>query len=232
MTEAKSTSLNKLGKAIAWALPLCVAAYMAFRVIDEQGAFDTTFWTRENPLQGAIQVHEVRDGVLKLVDGRSFRPAGVWRGAWMTTEQFDSVLSVMAAQGVVIDRDVGDGSAFMTVEPKFYNWCGTRGCGGRNRHERWAGGYFVCPMSYLLIQACYADPDVQQAGLSATDQWRLQGTNRICERRGGPNNWSQTNKAFRYDVFVRDFANLDETIEREWKPRPVDAVGRDAERAN
>lgn len=127
------------------------------------------YWTRKDPLQGVAVI--VRDGHVALPDGRTFAPAGVTRASGVSESEYQQALAAACAQGVVVVRDVGDGSAFLRVEPKFYNWCGTRNRDG----SRWAGSYIQMPLSEFLIQSGYAAPDVAREGLKPRERWRLEG---------------------------------------------------------
>jgi hypothetical protein len=130
---------------------------------------DRDHWTRKNPLQGVTVI--VRDGHVELPDGRSLVPAGVLRASGVSEMEYEQALKAACAQGVVVVRDVGDGSAFLRVEPKFYNWCGTRNRDG----SRWAGSYIQMPLSEFLIQSGYATPNVAREGLTPRERWRLEG---------------------------------------------------------
>lgn len=92
----------------------------------------------------------VADGAVHLADGRAFCPAGVRRLDKVTPEEFDDALRVLTAQGVVVERDLGDGTALMVVEPKFAQSCGTY-ASRQTGLERWRGDYIQCPLSEALI---------------------------------------------------------------------------------
>lgn len=60
----------------------------------------------------------------------------------------DRVLSTLCRQGVEIVRDLGDGLAIMSVEPKFHNSCGT------SRRHGFAGAYFQGLLSEYGVCRC------------------------------------------------------------------------------
>ncbi len=197
-----------------------LAALTTFVVLSANGVFDYDIWYRENPLRGPITVTSVRDGTMTLADGRSFRPAGVRRADGVETEVFDNGLRVMCAQGVVVLRDLGDGTAFLIAEPKFYNWCGTRNHLGIP-WARWGGSYFQVPLSELLVQAAYAKPDLNQTSLNAHERWRLEGLEHLEAMVSESRTRSSAKlDAFRYDGRERYLSDLDSTIDLMWKPPP------------
>ncbi len=107
-------------------------------------------WRRPNPLHAPIARIYVADGAVHLADGRALCPAGVRRHDNISPEEFDDALRVLTAQGVVVERDLGDGTALMIVEPKFAETCGT--CASRRSGlERWRGDYIQCPLSEALV---------------------------------------------------------------------------------
>ena len=183
------------------------------------GFFDYDVWKQENPLASPIAVTSVRDGAITLADGRVFRPAGVSRSDGVTAEDYDKAVRVIVAQGVVLVRDLGDGSAFLLAEPKFYNWCGTRNADGIP-WKRWAGSYFQCPVSELLIQTAYAIPALDQAGLTARERWRLEGVEHIGGIDVSPTRISDGLGAFRYGGNESYLSDYDATLELMWKPPP------------
>ncbi|MEZ6241477.1 MAG: hypothetical protein R3B57_00385 [Phycisphaerales bacterium] len=132
-------------------------------------------WKRETPLIDPLRVVSVSDGVLQLEDGRKLRPAGIEPAEAVTQEEFDRFLKIATAQGVVVDRVVSDDRALLTVEPRFWNWCGTS-----QRDLHWAGSYIRAPLSELAILCAYAIPDLELAGLTGRDVWRLQGCFDLC----------------------------------------------------
>lgn len=105
-------------------------------------------WQRPAPLIDAVSAFSVENGMVTLADGRSLRPAGVEPS--VSGEQFDDALGIATAQGVVVTKDLGDGSAILMVEPKFYNWCGT---------GRMAGRYLPVDLSAVLVERGYAKLD-------------------------------------------------------------------------
>ncbi len=118
-------------------------------------------WYRSAPLANAIQVVDIKDGIVMLVDGRAFQPAGTQ--PIVSAGLYDEALRIATAQGVVVEEEFGEGLARLTVEPRFYNWCGTGRLGGR---------YLVLGLSELLVARGFADPVVPPAcvnqDLSAT----------------------------------------------------------------
>ncbi len=155
-----------------WVLA-AVVLIAAVLVVPRALRIDT--WTRPHPLEGAIGVASVADGVIVLVDGRKFRPAGVLTHPDIDPAAYDEALRIACAQGVTLLRDLGDGRAFLQAEPKFYNWCGTRTGYGLNPFGRWAGGYFQAPLSEFLIFAGYAVPVSIDPALSEFEKWRIEG---------------------------------------------------------
>lgn len=182
------------------------------------GVFDFDVWERDAPLLNPIAVTRVHNGTLMLADGRTLRPAGVRRIDGVSIEDYDRALRVMTAQGVVVLRDLGDGSAFLLSEPKFYNWSGTRGYKG-NAWARWGGSYLRCPLSELLIQSAYAESDLDQAGLTARERWRLEGVRQIGVDKS-PTRISEGLAALRYDGNERFLRDYDAVLEMLWTPPP------------
>jgi hypothetical protein len=183
------------------------------------GFFVSEVWTREQPLTNAVSVASVHDGVIQLSDGRRLRPAGVQRHTGVSAEEFDQALCVMTAQGLVVNRDLGDGRAFMTVEPKFYNWCGTRGYKGRP-WAHWAGGYVACPLSELLIQSAHATPDLHEDGLTSHELWRLEGVLHVEWIADVPTKVSHDLVALRYDGTPLFWRTFESELEVLWRPPP------------
>lgn len=196
-----------------------VALLVLFTVLSRAGVFDYDVWKREHPLVAAIAVTSVRDGTIALADGRAFRPAGVRRHDGVSLEEFDKALSAVVAQGVVVVREVGDGSAFLVAEPKFYNWCGTRNMDGVP-WKRWAGSYLQCPVSELLIQMGYATADLEQVGLTARERWRLEGVEHIGGIAESPTRISDHLGAIRYGGSETHFSDYDSTLALVWRPPP------------
>lgn len=221
-------TLNAIARVVGrrWKVWLCGAlliGVVAFAVLPAfaPSLFGRDFWTRDQPLINPIGAVGVRDGVITLADGRAFRPAGVRPKRGVASAEFDLALATMVAQGVVVERDLGDGRAILIGEPKFYNWCGTRGCGAKNRWDRWAGGSYQLPLSPLLILMDYADPAPDEPGLPAVERWRLEGVGTM--QFDETLRISPTSNAFRFDARVRDLAYLDDLLESSWKTRPVSA---------
>ena len=197
-----------------------IAAAIGFLALANSGLLRIEVWERDTPLTAPITVTAVRDGALTLADGRALRPAGITRADTVSAEDFDRALRVITAQGVTITRDLGDGRAFLGAEPRFYNWCGTRGDNG-NPWARCAGWYIQCPISELLIQSAYADPALDQPGLTPHERWRLEGVehfNPIAER---PTTISEELVALEVDGYERLFSVYDELLEAMWKPPPA-----------
>lgn len=191
---------------------LVIASVACFMLMDN-GAFSVPVWKRENPLAHPIAVLSVRDGVLTLADGRAFRPAGVGRRSTVSAKEFDEALRVMAAQGVEVIRDRGDGTAFLLGEPKFDNWCG-------NSQARWAGTFYQAPLSELLVYAEYAYQDIRQPNLTPRERWRLEGVRRVVGMADQPAYIWLDQQALRYDGMATYFETYDETLELVWKPAP------------
>lgn len=202
-----------------YGLPLIGLVAFVFLPVIGPELFGRDFWTRDEPLVNPIAVVGVRDGVVMLADGRRVRPAGVRPKKRVTLARFDLALSTMVAQGIVVERDLGDGRSLLIGEPKFYNWCGTRGCGAKNQWDRWAGGSYQLPLSPLLILMGYAEPAIDEPGLTAVERWRLEGI--ATMQFDDAVRISPTSNAFRFDVRVRDLADLDGLLESCWKPRPA-----------
>ncbi|MFN8728491.1 MAG: hypothetical protein ACK55O_09465 [Phycisphaerales bacterium] len=198
---------------------MVVAAFVAFSVLSISGVFDYDVWKREKPLASPIAVTSVRDGAITLSDGRVFRPAGVQRPEGVAAEDYDNAVRVIVAQGVIVVRDLGDGSAFLLAEPKFYNWCGTRNADGIP-WKRWAGSYLQCPVSELLVQTAYAIPALDQDQLTARERWRLEGVEHIAGIAESPTRISNDLGAFRYGGGESYLSDYDETLELMWKLAP------------
>lgn len=196
-----------------------VAASLAFNVLTRAGIFDYDVWTRQNPLVAPLTATTVRDGAITLTDGRVFRPAGVRCAAGVGADEYDNAVRVIVAQGVVVVRDLGDGTAFLLAEPKFYNWCGTRGSSGLPQ-QRWAGSYLQCPVSELLVQTGYAVPALNQEGLTARERWRLEGVEHLGDIPESPTRISDELGAFRYGGGESYFRNYEANLELFWKPAP------------
>jgi hypothetical protein len=201
------------------ALVALVAAVAGFVVLAEIGAFNTEVWVRESPLIGAIKVTGVQDGVISLADGRALTPAGVVPCNGVSVEQYDEALRVMVAQGVVVMRDLGDGRAFLLVEPKFYNWCGTRGYEG-NPWAHWAGIYLPAPLCELLVQTGYAQYDPDEPGLTARERWRLEGVPQLGGVANSPVRISSRLVALQYDSQAHLWSDYEAFLEAVWKPAP------------
>ncbi|HLP84108.1 MAG TPA: hypothetical protein VK157_07135 [Phycisphaerales bacterium] len=187
-------------------------------------------WKRESPLANPIPVTTVRDGTLTLADGRTLRPAGITRRANITPAQFDEALRIMTAQGFTITRDLGDGTALLHCEPRFYNTCGTSQQ-GRFFRPGWAGSYLPCPLSELLIIAAYADPTPADSqadqptsratSLTPHERWRLQATASQRSELDEPARLIPTQTALRYGTqSLVSEPEYDAIMEAIWQPPP------------
>lgn len=195
-------------------------------------------WKRELPLAHAIAVTNVHDGTLTLADGRTLRPAGITRRANTTAAQFDQALRIMTAQGITITRELGDGTALLHCEPRFFNTCGTSKQ-GRFFRPGWAGSYLPCPLSELLIIAAYADPmpesppespnDTESTSpaapltptLTPHERWRLQAATHIRGPRTTPDRIFEKETALQFSpeahLYDREYNTLSEVV---WQPPP------------
>ena len=204
---------------LGYGLLVLVIAVVAFFVLAERGAFDVEVWERNSPLVDAFSVSSVREGVITLTDGRPFRPAGVSRREGVSADDYDHALRVIVAQGVTVTRDLGDARAFLLAEPRFYNWCGTRGYKG-NPWARWAGSYLQCPVSELLIQTAYARAQIAEPGLTPRERWRLEGIGQSPRIDDSPVHLSDDLNALIYDADLSLFADFETKLEMLWKPPP------------
>ncbi len=191
-------------------------------------------WKRESPLAHAIAVTNVSNGTITLADGRTLRPAGITRRANITAAQFDEALRIMTAQGITITRDLGDGTALLHCEPRFYNTCGTSQQ-GRFFRPGWAGSYLPCPLSELLIIAAYADPTPESPNdtestspaaplttpLTPHERWRLQAATHIRGTRTTPDRIFATETALQLNpeahLYDHEYDTLSEVV---WQPPP------------
>lgn len=171
-------------------------------------------WKREHPLHNPIGVVSVTNGRLLLNDGRTIAPAGVVRIADIEPAVFDAVLRVAARQGVEIVTDLGDGCAFLLVEPKYFNWCG-------NSNERWPGSYLRAPLSELLIWAGVAEPRLDQPGLAAVQKWQLEGAVELCHE-SEPLMFDEPQESFRFRADALNLQDYENHLETTWKPRPIE----------
>ncbi len=169
-------------------------------------------WKCENPLANPVAVSAVNGGSITLVDGRSFRPAGVRLVDSVDPSQLDEFLRISTAQGVVLLRDLGDGTAFVQCEPRFYNWCGTS--------RTLAGSYFQMRLSELLVWSHYASADIDQPRLSTIERWRLEGVEHLFGGPGEPTRFVKESSAIRYSSGERLISNCDETLGVLWKAAP------------
>jgi len=174
-------------------------------------AFPEGAWTREHPLVDAISIVDIREGAITLADGRTFRLAGIAPAPGVSADAFADALRTITAQGVTVLRDLGDGRAFLLAEPKFYNWCGT---------GRWPGMYLQCPVSELLIQSGYAEPDLTHPSLTAREQWRLEGAAHLRDSDYQQTPISTRSSAFRISGREGAFRDYDLHVEAVWKPPP------------
>lgn len=160
-------------------------------------------WKREMPLVDPVGVRSVAGGVLVLEDGREFRPAGV--EPRVDVETWDLFLRVSTAQGVVVDRALGDESAAIRVEPRFYNWCGTSS-------RRWPGSYVQCGLAVLAVRCGYADPAQELGELSDLEVRRLKGAMAL-RFDDEPVLIHDELNAFRFDSLVFELQDLDGYVE-------------------
>ena len=188
-----------------WIAVLLAGLLMSFLVCGEQGIFVREVWTRERPMVGAIDIRSVRDGLMTLADGRVVRPAGVQRGVNISRQDYDLAIQVATAQGVVVTRDLQNGSALVEVEPKFFNSCGTT----FSWWTHWAGEYIQLPLSELLIHTGYAT-QIEDSALTLKEVWRLNGVEKVTGISQPPTKISTRLSAFRFDGSAR---HLDEDYE-------------------
>ncbi len=179
-----------------------------------------SFWTRKTPLVDPIACTSVKDGVVTLADGRSFRAAGVSKLEEVSATDYDAALVVMVAQGVVMERDLGDGRAFLTVEPKFANTCGTCGRNYGGRFGYWSGNMYKGSLSHFLICTGYARADLSEPGLTKRDRWRLTGVEEHLKLTEPLEIW-RPGQSFRYETNGRGLAEVDEFLEL-WSNPPVE----------
>ncbi len=180
------------------------------------GAFNRDVWDRDAPLHTPIALKEVRDGVIILADDRAYRPAGITRRDDVSPADFDAALRTVAAQGILVDRDLGDGRAFLHAEPKFYNHCGYRNRWGRH----WAGRYVNCDASLALVTSGYARIDLDQPGLSDLDRWRFEGLDHLISIPPSPQRISDGLVAFDTTAQEHHLAAYDTTLAIVWHPPP------------
>jgi hypothetical protein len=192
-----------------------IGAPVMFLTLALNDVFVRDVWTREHPLVQPIAVSSVLDGVIVLNDGRAFRPAGIRRSDRVSILEFDRAVWAAVQQGITVVQDLGDGRAFLTVEPKFYNWCGTHGI-----WTRWLGRYVQCPLSELLIYTNYASENSEEPGLTDYQRWRLEGTRLIDSRDAEPRMLSPDATAFRIESGEERLSDLDVWVELMWKPPP------------
>jgi hypothetical protein len=165
---------------------------------------------REHPLQNPIRVISVDEHGLALADGRRLRPAGIQYPDDERRAQAMGFLRLAVAQGVVIDRDLGEeGSAVMTCEPYFYNWCGT---------GRIAGWYLQCGLAELMVAAGHATI-ADTTHLTLRERWRLQGATALGAQERGPLAY-QTTLGIRFDAIASEVARIDEFAEALIGPAP------------
>lgn len=164
-------------------------------------------WKRPNPLINPTKVVAVNNGALTLIDGRKLIPIGITRSEQIDQATYDQFLTAATAQGIIIERVTTDARAYIRVEPKFYNSCGTS-----KRRSGWQGAYAQCPLSELAIYCNYAQPDTNQSQLTPPETWRLRGTTSLrCDDE--PHRLSGKGDALRYDGAVSLLKDLDTCIE-------------------
>lgn len=169
-------------------------------------------WKRPTPLINPIQIINVQSGTITLVDGRTLTPAGINPKDNISTETFDQFLRIATAQGVVIEQHLTENRALITIEPKFYNWCG-------NSNKRWPGSYTTCDLSLLAIRLNYAQHDQSQTDLSPRTQWRLEGITSLMFD-DYPIRMSTHSTAFRYESLEYEFNDIDSAIQLMTKTSP------------
>lgn len=211
--------MKKWKRLIMAGVAVIATATVSLLFLASSGFFQTEIWDRQRPLVDPLQVTTVLEGGLVLVDGRVVRPAGVRRRESVAPADYDQAIRTMVSQGVVVTRDVDDGSAFLLVEPRFYNWCGTRGYGGKP-WARWAGAYIQCPLSELLVYAGYAAPDLDQPGLTARERWRLEGAEHFGQPQKEPMKCLPSLNALRFAADLRHFDDYETSLETTWIPAP------------
>jgi hypothetical protein len=203
---------------IALGVPtVALLGWIGYFALGEAGAFNWEFWTRDHPLVNPIRVTSVQEGSLKLEDGRNLRPIGVRRADGVSQADYDMALLAITSQGVVVERDLGDGRAVLIAEPRFYNWCGTRNY-KEGRWAHWAGVCIQCPASEALIHTGYATANLDEPGLLPRETWRLEG---VCHLNhdDAPIRVA-ADGSLRYDGYQSELRDLDELIESMWKPPP------------
>lgn len=171
-------------------------------------------WRRPNPLMNPIGVVEVRDGMITLEDGRVVQPAGVVPAQGISAESWDLFLRVSTAQGIRVERMLGNDCAMLRVEAKFYNWCGT------SRSRGWAGDYVQAGLSELAILCGYADLAPDQSELTEQELWRLRGCVELRLDQE-PFRISESSNALRFDsvaFMLRDLDNYIEAVTDQEKP--------------
>lgn len=204
-----STSVNIRGVAIAVALVVAaVAAIVAFNWPRPE------WWDRKHPLASPVAVVGVEGGRLTLADGRVFEPAGIVRPDDVDPDEYDEFLRTVAAQGVEVVRDLGDGRAFLRAEPKFWNWCGT--C--RRQRGNWAGSFFTVALSEYACSTGYAVAQPDQPGISSHERWRLESVDELA--RGYTGRPRFHDGQIEYDSNARHFHDWDELAPAFGGPRP------------
>lgn len=193
---------------------LVAAGGVFFLVLPGLGIVVREVWTRGVPLVAPLVATSVHDGAITLADGRTFRLAGVARREGVPAAEYDGALRAMVAQGVVVVRDLGNGSALLVGEPRFHNWCGTH-----RGWTHWAGALIQCPLSELLVLGGWADANPTESGLTSREAWRIEGVvhafsvssrpRRVLTLREGPaidfssDEWALSDQE-RCDRFIED----------------------------
>lgn len=149
----------------------CVLLLVAYVGLSALGVINLDVWHRPTPLVNATAVASVRDGDVVLADGRKFRPAGVLRREGVGADEFDLALRIATAQGVIVERDLGDGSAMLRGEPKFHKSGSRVDFPGPNT----LGWYRPCSVSEILLFTGYAKVDTKQTGVLPQELRRLNG---------------------------------------------------------
>jgi len=172
-------------------------------------------WRRPNPLMNPISVVEVHDGMLTLEDGRVLQPAGVVPAQGNPAEAWDQFLRSSTAQGIRVERMLGNDRAMLRVEAKFYNWCGT------SRSRGWAGDYVQAGLGELAILCGYADLAPDHDDLTEQELWRLRGCVELRLDQE-PIRISESSNALRFDsvaFMLRDLDNYIEAVTEQEKPQ-------------
>lgn len=158
-------------------------------------------WERPNPLIAPVGVVGIDSGWLVLEGGRRLRPAGITPR--VDADTWDRFLRASSAQGVVVRRDIGNGTGVITAEPRFVNTCGTS-----RRRSNWQGSFVRADLSCLAILGGYAEESGESSELSEQEQLDLRGSSALWSDTEEPMEIMHDGQGFRYDSIVsvlRDF---------------------------